>query len=106
MITYISLSSDKKYLIIDVNTESALKIQLEGDVTVLTSDNKIEYIITETKCRLILIQDEFSTSECTTGQMVIYSENMSYIDRYEDYGPDTTGVMLAKAIDLYKQERL
>jgi hypothetical protein len=110
MITYIRLSADKNYLIIDVNTESALTIQLEGDVVISTYDNKIEYRFTETKCRIVLIQDSLSTSNHTFGRMEIYSDSMSYCDSYENEPDDdvlnTMEGILSKAIDLYKQERL
>jgi hypothetical protein len=103
MITYISLSSDKKYLNIDVNVEPALKIHLEGDVIISTYDNKIEYRITGTNCRIILTKDiAYSTNECTIGQMEIHSDSISYIDRYEDYdAPNATEAMLSDAIDKY-----
>ena len=112
MITYIRLSEDKKYLSIDVDTESALKIHLKGDVIMSISDNKIEYIITETKCKIILIKDiMYSTGNRTIGQMEIHSDGMSFIDRYEDYAEDggsvidTMAGLLTRAINLYKQER-
>jgi len=105
MITYISLSSDKKYISIDVNTESVLKIYLEGDVIMSTYDNKIEYIITETKCRIIFIKDiTYSTDDCIIGQMEIHSNGMTFIDRYEDVsGSTTTEGLFSKAIDLYNK---
>jgi len=104
MITYISLSSDKKYLSIDINTESTLKIYLNGDVIIKKYDNKIEYLITETKCKIILIQDTtYSTANCIIGQLEIQSDTISYIDRYEDDASSTTEDMLSNAIELYKQ---
>ena len=113
MITYIRLSSDKKYLSIDVDTIPMLKIHLKGDVIMSGCENKIEYIITETKCRIILVKDiAYSTNNCTIGQMEIHSDGMSFIDRYEDYAEDegddinTQTGLLARAIDLYKQDRL
>ena len=105
MITYISLSSDKKYLCIDVNTENCLKIHLDGDVIMSTHDNKTEYKITETKCRIVLIKDTtYSTNDLIIGQMEIHSDSMSFTDRYEDSESCTTEGMLSNAIDLYKQE--
>ena len=111
MITYIRLSSDKKYLSIDVDTIPMLKIHLKGDVIMSASDNKIEYIITDTNCRIILITDNmYSTGNCTIGQMEIHSDGMSFIDTYEDYAEDEGDVintqtgLLARAINLYKQE--
>ena len=105
MITYISLSSDKKYLSIDVDTESKLKIHLDGDVIMSTYENKIEYTITKTKCRIILIKDTtYSTDDCIIGQMEIHSDSMLFTDRYEDSESETTEGMLSNAIDLYKQE--
>ena len=102
MITYISLSSDKKYLSIDVNTESVLKIRVKGDVIMSKYDNKIEYIIPETKCRIILIKDvTYSTDDCTIGQIEIHSDGMTFIDRYEDDSDSTTEGLLSNAIDLY-----
>ena len=110
MITYVHLSSDKTTLIIDVNTESALTIQLEGDVIMSTYDNKIEYRFTETKYRIVLIQDSLSTSNHTFGRIEIYSDSMSYCDSYENEPDDdvlnTMEGILSKAIDLYKQRRL
>ena len=110
MITYVHLSSDKTTLIIDVNTESALTIQLEGDVIMSTYDNKIEYRFTETKYRIVLIQDSLSTSNHTFGRIEIYSDSMSYCDSYENEPDDdvlnTMEGILSKAIDLYKQIRL
>jgi len=104
MITYISLSPDKKYLCIDVNTEQSLKINLKGDVIMSTYDNKIEYRITETKCKIILIKDvTYSTDDLIIGQMEIHSDSMLFIDRYEDCESNTTESMLSNAIDLYKQ---
>jgi hypothetical protein len=104
MITYISLSSDKKYLSIDVNTESALRIQLKGDVIMSTYDNKIEYIITETKCRIIFTKDvTYSTDDCIIGQMEIHSDGITFIDRYEDDPNCTIEGLLSKAIDLYNK---
>jgi hypothetical protein len=105
MITYISLSSDKKYLSIDIDTESKLKIHLEGDVIMKKYDNKTEYIITETKCRIILIQDLiYSTEDCIIGDMEIHSDGMTFIDRYEDGSDCSMESLLSEAIDLYKQE--
>jgi hypothetical protein len=110
MITYIRISPDKKYLSIDVDTEPTLKIHLKGDVIMSKSDNRIEYIITETNCRILLIRHPLSTSICTIGQMEIHSDSMSFIDRYEDDAEDegddinTQTSLLARAIELYKQE--
>jgi hypothetical protein len=103
MITYISLSSDKKYINIDVNVEPAIKIHLKDDVIISKHDNKIEYRITGTNCRIILIKDiAYSTNECTIGQMEIHSDSMIYIDRYEDYDdPNATETMLSVAIETY-----
>jgi hypothetical protein len=110
MITYVRLSSDKTYLIIDVNTESALTIQLRGDVIMSTYDDKIEYRFTETKYRIVLIQDSLSTINNTFGRMEIHSDSMSYCDSYADEVYDNVLInmedMLSKAINLYKQERL
>ena len=108
MITYVSLSLDKKYISIDVDTIPILKIHLDGDVIMSTSDNRIEYRFTETKCRIILIKDvTYSTDDCIIGQMEIHSDNMSFVDRYEDYTTDSTiESLLSNIIDLYKQERL
>ena len=105
MITYISLSSDKKYLSIDIDTESKLKIHLKGDMIMKKYDNKTEYIITETKCRIIFIQDiTYSTDDCIIGQMEIHSNGMTFIDRYEDVsGSTTTEGLFSKAIDLYNK---
>lgn len=102
MITYISLSSDNKYLSIDINTESALRIQLKGDVIIKKYDNKTEYIITETKCRIIFTKDiTYSTDDCIIGEIEIQSDGMTFFDRYED-GPDCTMEgLFSKAIDLY-----
>ena len=92
---------------------SALKIQLEGDVLISTYDNKIEYRITGTNCRIILVKDiAYSTNDYIIGQMEIHSNGMSFIDRYEDdvggEGGDinTQAGLLARAIDLYKQDSL
>ena len=110
MITYIRLSSDKKYLSIDVDTETALKIHLKGDVIMSASDNKIEYIITDTNCRILLIRHPLSTSNCIIGRMEIHSDSMSFIDEYNDDAEDEGDVintqtgLLARAINLYKQE--
>jgi len=105
MITYIKLSSDNKYLSIDIDVESKLKIQLKGDVIMKKYDNKTEYIITETKCRIIFTKDiTYSTDDCIIGDMEIHSDGMTFIDRYED-GPDCSMEgLFSKAIDLYKQE--
>ena len=104
MITYISLSSDKKYISIDVSTESVLKIYLEGDVIMSTYENKIEYIITETKCRIIFIKDiTYSTDDCIIGKMEIHSNGMTFIDRYEDEPGCTIEGLFSKAIDLYNK---
>jgi hypothetical protein len=110
MITYITLSSDKKYLNIDVDTVTALKIQLEGDVIISKYDNKIEYRITGTNCKIIIVKDiAYSNNYCVIGQVEIHSDSISFIDRYEDYaeyeGADIN-TLLTKAIDLYKQEGL
>ena len=105
MITYVSLSLDKKYISIDVDTIPILKIHLKGDVIMSRSDNKIEYTFTETKCRIILIKDViYSTGNCIIGNMEIHSDNISFVDRYEDYPPDSTiESLLSNVIDLYKQ---
>jgi hypothetical protein len=112
MITYISLSSDKKYLSIDVDTVTILKIHLKGDVIMTTSGNKIEYTVTDTNCRIILTQDQFctNTDRCIQGNIEIHSDSISYIDNIEDYPEDDNDVistiagLLARAIDLYKQD--
>jgi hypothetical protein len=112
MITYISLSSDKKYLSIDVDTITILKIHLKGDVIMSTSDDRIEYIVTDTNCRIILTRDKIHAGQCTQGNIEIHSDSMSYIDNTEDHAEDdgdvinTIAGLLARAIDLYKQERL
>jgi hypothetical protein len=104
MITYINLSSDKKYLSIDINTESALIIQLRGDVIMKKYDNKTEYIITETKCRIIFTKDiTYSTDDCIIGEMEIHSDSMTFIDRYEDNPDCTMEGLFSKAIDLYNK---
>ena len=55
MLSYVNLSADS-YLEIDLNTETVLRVRLDGDITTTLDDKKIEYT-TDSGLRIIVNTD-------------------------------------------------
>jgi hypothetical protein len=72
MLSYINLSDN--YLEIDLNTETVLRVRLDGDITTTVSEDKIEYVGTGIR---ITVNTTEQTFEIHTDTIIF---NVSYVD--------------------------
>ena len=99
-VTCISLSSDKKYLEVHIYTEYVLKIRLDGDIIVTVHEDKLEYEIAESRCK---ITHETTRPEGWIREMNIEGDTFSYKTNYED---NSLEEILANVVNTYKESRL